>query len=64
MSMVGSRPGRVVPWKVAKPCMSKTRGEVLSSKPESVDGRRVAGLGELSAKMTKTHPLGRVVEVA
>ena len=64
MSMVGRRPGRVVPREVAEPGMSKTRRKVLSPKPESVDGRRIARLCELSAKVTKTHPLGWVVEVA
>ena len=61
VTMVCCRPGRVVPWEVAEPGVSETSGEVLSSEPESVDGRRVAGLSELPAEVTKTHPLGRVV---
>ena len=64
VTVVCGRPGRVVPWKVAEPSVSETSGEVLSSEPESVDGRRIAGLGELPDEVTKTHPLGRVVQIA
>ena len=60
MPMIGRRPGRVVSREVAEPGMPETSGEVLSPEPESIDGRRVAGVSELSAKVTKTHPLGSV----
>ena len=41
LPMMGLRPGRVVTWQIAQPCMSKRLGELSSTKPQSIDSRRV-----------------------
>ena len=64
LSMVSLRPGRVVPWQVAKPSMAECLRELSTTKPQSIDGRRIAGVSELATKVSEAEPRGRVHQVA
>ena len=64
LPMVSLRPGRVIPWQVAKPSMAECLRELSTTKPQSIDSRRIAGVSKLATEVSEAEPRGRVHQVA
>ena len=64
LSMVTLRPGQVVPWEVAEPSMAECLRELSTTKPQSIDSRRIAGMSEFATEVSEAEPRGRVHQVA
>ena len=62
--MMGLRPGRVVTRQIAKPSMAEGLRELSTTKPQSVDSRRIAGVSKLATEMSEAEPRGRVHHVS
>ena len=64
LTTVTLRPGWVVPRQVAQPSMAKRLRKLSTTKPQSIDSRRVAGVSKLATEMSEAEPLGRIHQVA